>query len=525
VKLSIRTALLCAVLMAFVTAIGGPLVGFFDLSPIESMWLLLSGPIFAVPLFVGPYLAGRMGWLSSPLPAKWTLLAVLPMIVLPGVVAAGLLFGEFPSWFILEMLHSAHRGVPGRIWDAMTSADFGVAGGVGAGVVLWICVSLLTRRWRGQMLATICFSFGILVGVLVFIDSVLHVGHVLDVGLGLAVPTAAGFLYGLAISWNDSLPTVERCFRFAVSSFLLAIAGCGSVLLATSFQEQEFPVLPGGPLWSLDLASTGCSPEWRFVDPSAAAQKIAFAGNLTLGMALESVEFPIPDNMQKNTTCILTVDAKSGKLISKLVVDGKATKIVGNKDGSFQVEQSEVWTTYTAELERVGPPKGGEVSAEQWTNAHWRNFRSDESGKLWFEERGVTKLLAKFDSESVLIYPLGAERVLVIGGREFRLFRTDGGRVSGEQYTQDYLHFAAVSGDGSRFAISSPVVGNFLSACIPDERILVFDSKNGTAITSFRIVHMGFPQLPSVLSADGSFLAIGAQSSLRLYRLPQKVQN
>ena len=84
----------------------------------------------------------------------------------------------------------------------------------------------------------------------------------------------------------------------------------------------------------------------------------------------------------------------------------------------------------------------------------------------------------------IFIHPLGSERVLVTGGRQFSLFRSDGTLVSTETFTREGVNFAALSADHRRFAMAVYLWGVGDPSYLEEEKIIVYDADTGKAIVS-----------------------------------------
>ena len=138
------------------------------------------------------------------------------------------------------------------------------------------------------------------------------------VTVGLVLVFISGFLFALAVEMNATANGMSLVFRFASAVVLLALIGGGSVLIAKSVPETRFPKLEEGPLWTFDVASTGCHTAWGGPDSSAAANEIAFATNETLGIAFATVATPLPNDKWEYKSCIFTVNVKSGKQVAQI---------------------------------------------------------------------------------------------------------------------------------------------------------------------------------------------------------------
>jgi hypothetical protein len=296
------------------------------------------------------------------------------------------------------------------------------------------------------------------------------------------------------------------------------------MLIAKSVPEKRFPKLEEGPLWTFDIASTGCRPVWGGPDSSAAANEIAFASNEALGMAFNTVATLLPNNKWEYKSCLFTVNVKSGAQIAQISIEGNQPMISGTLDGNFKVTAGGFWTTYTHHLKQVGRMEEEKKPTEHRTAANWHNFRSDSSGKLWFDGDGGTKLLAQYAGGGGFIHPLGSERVLVTAGGQFSLFRADGTPVSTESFTREGVKFAALSADHRRFAVAVYLWGVGDPSYLEEERIIVYDAETGNVIVSVPSQPLPMTQSWAALSPDGALLAVGAQNTLRLFRLPLAFQ-
>src|SRR5262245_41959692 len=105
-------------------------------------------------------------------------------------------------------------------------------------------------------------------------------------------------------------------------------------------------------------------------------------------------------------------------------------------------------------LSLVEPRESIEPSKEHWTAAQWRNFRTESDGSLWYDGDSTPKLLGRYIPSGTSIHLLEPERVLIIAGKRFALFRSDGTQVLDESFAREGVHFAAVSADHRRFALS-----------------------------------------------------------------------
>ena len=128
--------------------------------------ILISGVVFAVPVFLGPYLASRRGWLSSPVSIGRTVLAALPLPFLPVAFFVGMIgWGDMQEHLIRAALHTTHRELPDGIIGALIVVGIVVLGAAAISLLIWISISVLTKRWRAQTLLILWTGCAILSGL------------------------------------------------------------------------------------------------------------------------------------------------------------------------------------------------------------------------------------------------------------------------------------------------------------------------------------------------------------------------
>jgi hypothetical protein len=484
---------------------------------------LASSIVFALTVLPAPYLASRMGWLVPRISLRRSLLSVVPLAFVPIAFFIGMAgWGDPQEHLIRRILHATHREIPEHIVGTLILAGVIVFGAAAISSLCWISLSVLTKKWRARTLLTLCVGCSLL-SALFWVT--LFAGNsenpVFVAGLGLSLVFVCGFLFALAMEMNATSHGLSISFRVASVVVFIALLGGGTFVFAKSSPEKRFPKLETGPLWQFDIGSTGCHPSWGGLNSSAVTNEIAFATYKLLGMAFETNATLLPNNKWEYKSCIFTVDAATGSKIAQLSIDGNQPIIDGNTDGHFEVLARGVWTTYTADLKQVGEPKPFEKSKEAWTAAKWHNFHSDSHGKLLFDEAGGTRVLAQFPADMIFIHPLGSERVLVTGGRQFSLFRSDGTLISTETFTREGVNFAALSADHRRFAMAVYLWGVGDPSYLEEEKIIVYDADTGKAIVSVPSDPLPQQQSWAAISPDGTLLAVGAQNTLRLFRLPQ----
>jgi MFS family permease len=483
---------------------------------------LVSSIVFALTVLPAPYLADRMGWLALRISLRRSLLSVVPLAFVPIAFFIGMAgWGDPQEHLIRRILHATHREIPEHIVGTLILAGVIVFGAAAISSLCWISLSVFTKKWRARTLLTLCVGCSLLSALFwVTLLAGNAVNPAFVAGLGLSLVFVCGFLFALAMEMNATSHGLSISFRVASSVVFVALLGGGSFVFAKSSPEKRFPKLETGPLWQFDIGSTGCHPSWGAPNSSAATNEIAFATDKLLGMAFETNATPLPNNKWEYKSCIFTIDAATGSKIAQLSIEGNQPIINRSADGRFEVLARGAWTTYTADLKQVGEPKPFEKSQEGWTAAKWRNFHSDSHGKLLFDGESGTTVIAQFPGDLIYIHPLGSERVLVTGGRRFSLFRADGTLISTETFLREGVNFAALSADHHRFAMAVYLWGVGDPSYLEEEKIIVYDADVGKALASVPSDPLPQQQSWAALSPDGSLLAVGAQNSLRLFRLP-----
>ena len=149
-KSTIKFALLRGALTVLAAILGSLSFGLRGLSRLGDSAVLISGTVFAVPVFLGPYLASRKGWLISPVTLGRSLLAAFPLPFLPVAFFIGMVgWGDMQEHLIRRMLHATHRELPDRFVGVLIVAGMVVFGAAAIGSLIWISVSVLTKKWRG----------------------------------------------------------------------------------------------------------------------------------------------------------------------------------------------------------------------------------------------------------------------------------------------------------------------------------------------------------------------------------------
>ena len=520
-KSTIKFALLSSALTVLAALLGSLSFGIRGLSRLGTVGILVSGIAFALPVFLAPYLASRRGWLSPPVSLRRSLLAALPMPFLPLAFFIGMVgWGDMQEHLIRRLLHVTHRELPDRLVVVFIGAGIVVFGAIAIGSLIWISVSALTKKWRGRTLLILCMSCALLSVLFWGAMFVMNTEGSGVIAVGFLLVFASGFLFALAIEMNATSRGVSSVFRLALALVLVVLAGGGWILFAKSVPEKSFPKLETGPVWTFYLGSTGCQPSWGGPNSSDAPNEIAFATSQVLGMAFETNLTPLPNNKWEYRSCILTIDANSGMKIAQISADGNQPIINGTSTGLFTVILKASSTTYTPDLQQVGESHELQKPAEVWTAAKWHNFHSDSHGKLFFDGESGARLLAQFPCDLLYIHPLGADRVHVTSCRQFSIFRSDGTLLTSETFTREQINFAAISADHHRFAVAVYLWGVGDPSYLEEEKIIVYDADTGQAIAAVPSEPLPRMQSWAALSPDGTLLALGAQSTLRLFRLP-----
>jgi hypothetical protein len=144
-KPTIKFALLCGTLTVIATIICSLVFGVHQLSRLGDTAILISGITFAVPFLLGPYLASRKGWMSSPVSLRRSLLAACPLPFLPAAFFVGMIdWGDIQEHLIRAMLHATHRELSERLVGALIAASVIGFGAAAVGSLIWISVSVLT---------------------------------------------------------------------------------------------------------------------------------------------------------------------------------------------------------------------------------------------------------------------------------------------------------------------------------------------------------------------------------------------
>lgn len=525
-KSTIKFALLCGALTAIAAALCSLTFGLGARSRAGELIILLSGVVFAAPISLAPYLASKKGWVSLAGSMGRCLLAGLPLPFLPVAFFIGTIgWGDMQEHLVRALLHATHREASGPLAGGLLVAGIIVCGAVAVGSLIWISVSVLTNHWRPQTLLILWVGCATLTSLFWAALFAPHAGEAVVVVAGVLLVFLSGFLFALVVEMNGTPSSTFRVFRVASIAALLALIVGGSIFATKTMPEKRFPKLTEGPLWTFDIASTGCRTSWRGTTSSQASNEIAFASNDTLGMAFETAGTSLGNNNWEFKSCIFTVGVNSGTKIAQISTTDQQPIIKGTPDGDFSVRANGILTAFTPDLKQLGQPGEIEKPAEHNAAAHWRKFRSDPQGKLWFDGDGAPKLLGQYPPNEAYIQPLGPDRVLVTSGGQFSLFSSDGILISTEHFTREGVNFAALSADHRRFAVAIYLWGVGDPSYLEEEKIVVYDAETGKAIAAAPSVPLPANQSWAALSPDGTLLAVGAQSTLRLFRLPSAQPN
>src|SRR5262245_43662038 len=168
-------------------------------------------------------------------------------------------WGDLQEHWIRALLHLVHREISDRIIGVLIMVGVTVVSGIAGGLLVWISVSLLGRRWRLRMFFLSCTVSSVLVGAFWSATFVMSADQAAFF-VGLLLVFVFGFLCGTVIKAESEATahTFSRMFRFATVFVLLAVVVGATTVGALSQPEKQFPKLGNGPIWNFDLAPTGC---------------------------------------------------------------------------------------------------------------------------------------------------------------------------------------------------------------------------------------------------------------------------
>jgi len=213
-KSTMKFALLCGVLNVIAAILCSLSFGIRVLSRGGDLGILISGVVFAVPVFLGPYLASRRGWLSSPVSIGRTVLAALPLPFLPVAFFVGMIgWGDMQEHLIRAALHTTHRELPDGIIGALIVVGIVVLGAAAISLLIWISISVLTKRWRAQTLLILWTGCAILSGLFWAALFALKSGGTGVATIGLVLVFICGFLFAFAVEMNATASRMSLVFR------------------------------------------------------------------------------------------------------------------------------------------------------------------------------------------------------------------------------------------------------------------------------------------------------------------------
>ncbi len=357
----------------------------------------LGSALYAISLCLGAVIAGRRQWLEKRVTAARASLSALPLLFLPVasmIMIAG--WGDPEEHVVRGFLHTVHRALP-RENVAMIAMGIGIClASLISTSLIWLAISILTAKFRLQPFLLFSAA-GVLLGVGAFF--VMRYGSgsmVAELIFGVLFLFGLGVLFGVALVTN----TVElRSMRFVVplTGFVVLLLAAGGIYaLSKSSPEIRLPVYTGPPLWTLDIASPDCSPLYGGPNSYSAPDEIAFSNNVTLGMLFPSGPTVDPTGKWKYGSCLITINAESGRVIARKVLSSSQNSISGEADGSFSVADANNLVRYSPDLEEIAKS----------------NSTSDASHSRSESRTGISDILKHFsvETEGTLSYINGSER-------------------------------------------------------------------------------------------------------------------
>jgi hypothetical protein len=147
-----------------------------------------------------------------------------------------------------------------------------------------------------------------------------------------------------------------------------------------------------------------------------------------------------------------------------------------------------------------------------------KHFHMQSDGTLLYENGGKPRRIAHWGGSKPR--QLSDDRVLFTAGTQFLVFDGQGNLVGSQEFVRPRVNFAALSRDHRRFALAVYVWGFGDPSYLEEETIAVYDVDSLRPVFAVRSVPLPKEQSWAALSPDGSLLAVGAEHTLRLFRLP-----
>ena len=489
--------------------------------------VLLGGVAYAGIFLIGPFIASRKGWLEPRMGALRYFLAALPIVFLPATFFVGFIgWGDIQEHWIRAGLHLVHREIPTEQVGVLVLSAAVAVGAVLAGALIWISVSTLTRTWRGRSFLLYCLTSFLLMSAFWRLTSLISISGVGELILPLAGYFLVGALFAIAAHWNSMHESLVKPLLLATTCLAVLVVGQGIVIAAKSVPETTFPDTKGPPLWTIDVGQAGCPPSYGEPNSSSAPLEITFASQETIGMAIPAEAVPLGGNKWKYSSCLLSIDSRTGKRIAQTMASIYQPSIRGTPEGDFSVSGIEGSGGFTIDLQQKEnhAAKSAQVNGPRSHSVPLRPelsyFKGSSAGQLWFEKDGARKLLVPRRCGDARPQLVADDRVLVICANSFYVFATEGDLVASQVIVRPGVHFAAVSKDKRRFALSIYIWGFGDPSYLEEETIVVYDSETVRPIFSVKSNPLPEQQSWAALSPDGSLLAVGAKRTLKLFRLP-----
>jgi len=489
-------------------------------------WFLLASILCWIVPAASSYLASKRSWIPDHLTLVRCVVGTLPLICMPLAFVVSLIgWGDPQEHVIRAFLHEIHRVLPEPMVGRLV-LRFGISlTALLATTAAWLAVSILTRRFRVRTL-------------LVFSLCMLLITNLLLLDLSMSLYTAKGWpicgllltfflgsLFSIAVSANHTRLGIATLLSTGGVFAILFVAGC-IFLFRKSSPEKRLPESAATAVWSLDLTKAGCPPSWwGGPTPYSAPNQIAFADARTIGMVFPTSQ-PSKGGGFEYTTCVLSIDAERGTGIAHKEVKYMDPSISGRADGSFVVAARDRWTTFSRGLEElkssngVGTLDSGRTQEDIRLSEELRHFRLDQDQTLWFEDQGSRRALSHGSCDGSWPHALNENRFFFAACTKFMVFDGLGNLVAQEDFVRPKVNFAAVSRNRRRFAVAVYVWGFGDPSYLEEESIVIYDVSSLQPIFGVRSSPLPKLQSWTALSPDGSLVAIGAEQTLRLFRLP-----
>jgi hypothetical protein len=312
----------------------------------------------------------------------------------------------------------------------------------------------------------------------------------------------------------------------------------------------------GEPVWVADLRHLGLGSEGaRALGTIDASRQLAFGSNDELVVIGDSGG-PSPEQTVRG----FALESRSGTMFRTAEWRRKHWScVLGTSSGAYAVTTETGLSLYSSGLKevvttsaysaRLASPDGRyllasegdstlllDASSLQATGVQFRrhsvdSFVGDRIAYTGYVNRSreasvlfddVDEKLPAYQTDCQEVRPhfLSSDVLAVLGCGRFEVIR-----IGGERLFSGSTHgvFAAVSRDGTRFAIVEAVFGLGSHAKLSSEDIRVFDAKLGREVFATRVQELrGLEDANSgvTLSPDGSRLAVNSLGIVRLYDLP-----